>query len=61
MDKQSLNDDCSHVWISNSGKGGHPEFRQNRQMSSEALMHVLCEECGARTWFTKDQWDNLIE
>jgi hypothetical protein len=47
---------CVHYWISNSGFGGEPEFRPNRQMSSEPLMHVKCSLCDARTWFTEKQW-----
>jgi len=61
LNAQNLNENCNHIWISNSGLGGHPEFKKNSQMSSEPLMHVLCENCGARTWFTEDQWNRLKE
>lgn len=47
---------CKHYWIPNSGRGGEPEFKPNTQMSQEPLMHVKCEKCGARTWFTATQW-----
>lgn len=47
---------CDHYWIPNSGRGGEPEFRPNRQMSTEPLMHVMCETCKCRTWFTEKQW-----
>lgn len=48
--------ECEHYWIPNSGRGGDPEFRQNRQMSHEPLMHVQCGKCKCRTWFTEKQW-----
>jgi hypothetical protein len=48
---------CNHVWVANSGKGGKPDFRPNRQMSYEPLMHVACRTCWTRTWLTKAQWD----
>ncbi len=50
---------CKHTWASNSGKGGKPEFKKNSQMSNDPLMHVRCEECGARTWLTEQQWVEL--
>ena len=50
--------DCNHFWHSNSGRGGMAVFRRNRQMSAEPLMHVRCSECNARTWLTKEQWEN---
>lgn len=52
---------CKHIWIANSGRGGEPEFRLNRQMSDYPLMHVRCSGCGARTWKTGVQWDALAE
>ncbi len=48
--------ECHHIWVANSGRGGEPDFRPNRQMSSEPLMHVTCRTCGTRTWFTQKQW-----
>ena len=51
--------DCEHQWVSNSGAGGEPDFRMNRQMSAVALMHVKCYVCDDRTWFTKQQWEAL--
>jgi hypothetical protein len=50
---------CEHYWIPNSGQGGEPVFRPNRQMSVEPIMHVRCELCGERTWFTEKQWNNI--
>jgi hypothetical protein len=47
---------CAHYWIQNSGRGGEPEFRPNRQMSPYPTMHVACSKCGTRTWFTEKQW-----
>lgn len=49
--------ECKHKWIANSGRGGKPEFRPNRQMSTELLMHVTCETCNVRTWMTAAQWE----
>jgi hypothetical protein len=56
---------CRHVWIANSGRGGEPQFRVNRQIppwvraSSEPLMDVTCRTCGTRSWFTEAQWNTL--
>lgn len=50
---------CDHYWIPNSGQGGEPEFRPNRQMSREPLMHVMCSRCKCRTWFTEKQWNAI--
>lgn len=47
---------CDHLWIANTGKGGRPDFRINRQMSPFPLMHVQCEKCNGRTWLTKKNW-----
>ena len=49
-------DECTHVWITNSGRGGGPEFKLNSQMSTEPLVYALCGICGARTWLTEAQW-----
>lgn len=51
--------ECDHYWMPNSGRGGEPEYRPNRQMSHELLMHVRCSQCGARTWFTEKQWHDI--
>ncbi len=50
---------CAHYWIPNGGAGGEPEFRANRQMSPDPLMHVKCSLCGDRTWFTQEQWQAI--
>jgi hypothetical protein len=48
--------DCAHRWIANSGRGGSPDWRRwNRSI----VMHVACSGCGARTWFTPEQWNRL--
>lgn len=47
---------CDHMWISNSGKGGVPLFEIEYNMSNVPIMHVKCTKCGARTWFTQQQW-----
>lgn len=51
-----MSEDCSHLWIPNSGLGGEPRFERNRQLSGEPTMHAMCEHCGAPTWFTEEQW-----
>jgi hypothetical protein len=51
---------CRHVFVSNSGRGGKPDFRVNRQMSHKPLMHVMCGRCGCRTWVSEDDWKNMI-
>lgn len=53
--------DCNCLWIANSGRGGKPEFRPNRQMSNHPLMHVKCSLCGARTWLTEGQWNEHVK
>lgn len=45
-----------HTWVTNSGQGGEPKFVLNRQMSAQLIMHVKCQGCGVRTWFTEAQW-----
>lgn len=52
---------CVHQWVSNSGKGGEPDFRANRQAWSGVKMHVRCSECGGRTWLSPDAWEALAE
>ena len=53
-----LSEECDHEWIANTGRGGEPDFRLNRQMSAEPLMHVMCAKCGTRTWMTQQQWES---
>lgn len=55
------NKQCNHKWVSNSGKGGNPNFKFNRQMSNEPLMHIMCSKCNTRTWVTKNQWKHINE
>lgn len=50
---------CDHLWIANSGRGGAPNFRTNRQMSPFPLMHVQCEKCNDRTWVNQKYWYSL--
>lgn len=50
-----------HFWVSNSGRGGDPNFRLNRQMSPRPLMHVCCALTNTRTWVTQEQWVALIK
>jgi len=49
--------ECDHIWVSNSGQGGTPDYRLNRQMGQEPVMHIKCSKCDARTWVTKAQWE----
>lgn len=51
--------DCAHNWVPNNGQGGDPVFKQNRQMSSEPIMHAKCSKCGDRTWITASQWEKM--
>jgi len=55
-----MNDECMHFWVANSGKGGDPVFKENRQLSEISTMHVKCEKCGARTWISEDDWDKPV-
>jgi len=55
-----MNRECEHEWVSNSGRGGEPIFKENGNMSTSAVMHVKCDKCGARTWLSEDDW-NLLE
>lgn len=56
MNQAAMNKECPHYWISNSGRGGDPEFKKNRQMGSTPVMHVKCQRCGDRTWLTSHQF-----
>lgn len=49
---------CDHEWIANSGQGGEPKFRANRQMWFGLRMHVICRKCRARTWVTEEEWND---
>lgn len=46
---------CDHFWISNSGKGGEPEF--NDIITTVPVMHVKCNKCNVRTFFSEYQWN----
>ena len=56
-----MNNDCNHNWVANSGNGGEPEFRLNKQMSLKSVMHAKCSLCNSRTWVDKDYWDEYLE
>lgn len=47
---------CAHVWVANSGRGGVPDYRPNRQMWHGVKMHVACVKCRCRTWLSPEQW-----
>ena len=53
--------ECTHRWSSNSGRGGEPDFRLNRQMATAPIMHVTCIHCGDRTWVDEVIWDVSIK
>jgi hypothetical protein len=61
MNTQTEAPACKHIWIANSGHGGEPDFRMNRQMSDQPLMHVKCLQCRGRTWLTHEQWEAMSE
>ena len=46
---------CDHFWHSNSGSGGTPKFRV---LYGLRVMHVLCSECGGRTWLSPKEWND---
>ena len=50
-------EDCKHKWVSNSGQGGEPNFKVNKQMAGMPHMHVTCALCNDRTWMSKATWD----
>lgn len=50
---------CDHIWVSNSGEGGKPEFKLFSHLSATPTMHVKCEVCNCRTWMTQAQWQAL--
>lgn len=52
-------EECAHVWVSNSGRGGEPRFRSHGPTMPAHTMHVRCAKCGCRTWFTPSQWEGL--
>jgi len=54
-----MDERCNHRWVSNSGRGGVPDFRVNRQLALEPIMHIACEKCHARTWMTQSQWYDM--
>lgn len=52
--------ECAHLWISNSGQGGEPEFHPAQIVAGDTLvMHVMCDRCRCRTWFSEAQWRRL--
>lgn len=52
---------AKRLYVSNSGRGGPPRFRTNRQLSTNPLMHVMCAITGARTWVHEKRWELLIK
>lgn len=52
---------CDHRWVSNSGRGGTPDFRLHSMMSVAPTMHVKCSKCGDRTWMTEVEWYSIAK
>lgn len=50
----------NHTWVANTGRGGEPDYRAYFP-GGKLTMHVMCERCGTRTWFTEEQWKALPE
>jgi len=46
---------CSHVWSTNSGKGGMPVFGYN----GEYPMRVACFKCDSGDFYTIEQWESM--
>ena len=49
---------CKHKWDANGGKGGKAEFMKT-SVFNDPVTHATCKECGARTFFTEQQWNSL--
>lgn len=51
--------DCSHVWISNNGKGGEPVFKPDFKDGSGAV-GMICKcsrpRCDATLWMNEPAW-----
>lgn len=57
-----MSDNCRHIWEStDTDVEGNPSFRVNRMMWSGERAHVICTKCNARTWMTREEWDDLLE
>ena len=52
----NIMDEHTHKWISNSGQGGEPIFKVNKQMAWVPHMHVKCSLCNDRTWMSRATW-----
>jgi len=52
-------EECKHDWVSNSGNGSLPKFK-NGMFGQHQIMHVRCCKCGDRTWLTETQWDEFL-
>jgi hypothetical protein len=51
---------CEHLWIANSGRGGEPEFRPAQIVAGDTpVMHVVCSRCQVRTWFSEARWRRI--
>ena len=50
---------CKHDWVSNSGDGGVPKFK-NGMFGQHKIMYVRCRKCGGRIWLTETQWDAFL-
>ena len=53
--------ECKHRWVANSGRGGEPLFKMNRQMAVGLIMYVKCSKCDARTWLDPKAWEDFLQ
>lgn len=50
---------CSHIWVSNSGKGGEAVFKR-APFSKLFATHVKCSKCNNKCWKTRGQLEAII-
>ena len=53
-----MSENIEHSWRPNRKPDGSLDFRMNRQLSNKPILLVRCDMTGARTWFTREQWDD---
>jgi hypothetical protein len=53
--------DCPHIYVSNAGRGGVPEYRPSGWISiPQQLMVVVCRFCGEAATVTVAGWAWLV-
>ena len=55
----TVDKNVEYSWRPNRRDDGSLDFRMNRQLSDVPLLTVRCDMTGARTWMTKEQWDDV--